>query len=386
MNEGFSRRLGVIARGGRGSDLGGVARRIAVLLGAVLFAGLLGGCASGGATRTAASEPGDPDGADIPDAVPRVEPLSRSGNPASYQVRGKRYFTKQSGSGHVERGLASWYGKKFHGRKTSSGERYDMYAMTAAHKTLPLPSYVQVTNMENGRTAVVRVNDRGPFHGPRVIDLSYSAAKKLGVIQKGTAMVEVRTLDASRPGGDPGPFLATKGTPKGSIGGAPKVAATGGRGQVAVVPRGEPEPTRAPPPDAATVAVKPAEPGLEAVEERALDTALAAVAATTAAQSVAQPPPPAVARGEPRLTAAADATGPGLYLQVGAFGDPSNAERLRERLVATLSEQVRVQRSAAGESALYKVRIGPLGSEGEAKAISAKLVTLGVEEPRRVWN
>jgi rare lipoprotein A len=142
-----------------------------------------------------------PDDTGIADAVPRVEPKAKLGNMDSYVVFGQRYHTKDTGRGHVERGIASWYGKKFHGRKTSSGERYDMHQMTAAHKTLPLPSYVMVTNLDNGRRAIVKVNDRGPFHGNRVIDLSFAAAKKLDVVRKGTARVEVRSIDPRDHGG-----------------------------------------------------------------------------------------------------------------------------------------------------------------------------------------
>lgn len=135
-----------------------------------------------------------PDISKIPDAVPRDEPRSKYGNPASYEVFGKRYYTLASSENYVERGKASWYGTKFHGKRTSSGEPYDMYAMTAAHKTLPLPSYAEVTNLENGRKVVVKINDRGPFHDDRLIDLSYSAATKLGIIGKGTGLVEVRAI------------------------------------------------------------------------------------------------------------------------------------------------------------------------------------------------
>ncbi len=135
-----------------------------------------------------------PDVSHIPNAVPKAEPLSRYGNPAHYEVFGKRYYTMKTSQGYHERGIASWYGTKFHGKRTSSGEPYDMYAMTAAHKTLPLPTYVEVTNVNNGRKVIVKVNDRGPFHGNRIIDLSYSAAKKLDIISKGTGMVEVRAI------------------------------------------------------------------------------------------------------------------------------------------------------------------------------------------------
>ena len=133
----------------------------------------------------------------IPDAVPKAETRSAKGNPAFYTVLGKRYFVLKTAAGYSERGVASWYGPGFHEKSTSNGERYDMYAMTAAHKTLPLPSYVQVTNLQNGRTATVRVNDRGPFKDGRIIDLSYTAASKLGMLRDGTAFVEVRAVSVS---------------------------------------------------------------------------------------------------------------------------------------------------------------------------------------------
>jgi len=133
--------------------------------------------------------------ANIPDAVPRPEPRSAGGNPDSYSVLGRTYKVMSSHQGYVEKGIASWYGTKFHGRTTSNGEIYSMYKMTAAHTRLPLPSYVQVTNLENGKSIIVRVNDRGPFHPNRIIDLSYVAAKKLGIASKGTGLVEVRSID-----------------------------------------------------------------------------------------------------------------------------------------------------------------------------------------------
>jgi rare lipoprotein A len=135
----------------------------------------------------------------VPDVVPHTEPRSRSGNPPFYAVFGKRYYVLSSSVGYVERGVASWYGPGFHKVRTSTGETYDMYGMTAAHKTLPLPAYVSVTNLQNGRSIVVRVNDRGPFVGNRIIDLSYTAASKLDMLRNGTAMVEVRSIDAPTP-------------------------------------------------------------------------------------------------------------------------------------------------------------------------------------------
>ena len=124
----------------------------------------------------------------------RAEPRSARGNPHSYVVFGKRYYVMDSARGYAERGIASWYGPKFHGEMTSSGERYDMYAMTAAHKTLPLPAYVRVTHLGNGKSVVVRVNDRGPFVDGRIIDLSYAAATRLDMVGPGTAPVEVMVV------------------------------------------------------------------------------------------------------------------------------------------------------------------------------------------------
>jgi len=135
----------------------------------------------------------------IPDAVPRVEPRSAHGNPPFYNVLGQRYYVLSTADGYLERGVASWYGPTFHGGNTSSGEPYDMYAMTAAHKTLPLPCYARVTNLRNGRSVVVRINDRGPFVANRLIDLSYRAATKLDMIRDGTTLVEVRALTPAVP-------------------------------------------------------------------------------------------------------------------------------------------------------------------------------------------
>lgn len=136
----------------------------------------------------------------IPNAKPKVEPLSRYGNrfkngSNTYVTNKKRYKVLSSSRGYKVRGMASWYGTKFHGRKTSSGEPYNMYAMTAAHRTLPLPTYARVTNLNNGKHVIVKINDRGPFHKDRVIDLSYVAAYKLGILGKGTTRVEVESID-----------------------------------------------------------------------------------------------------------------------------------------------------------------------------------------------
>lgn len=136
----------------------------------------------------------------VANAVPRAEPKSRGGNKSPYRVLGKTYHVMPSAVGYKKRGTASWYGKKFHGHKTSNGETYDMYAMSAAHKSVPLPTYLRVTNLDNGRHVIVRANDRGPFHGNRLIDLSYAAAYKLDMLKKGTARVEVEAITPGRGG------------------------------------------------------------------------------------------------------------------------------------------------------------------------------------------
>jgi rare lipoprotein A len=133
------------------------------------------------------------------DAIPRREPRSAHGNPPFYKVLGKRYVVLATEDGYLERGVASWYGPTFHGENTSNGEKYNMYGMTAAHKTLPLPCYARVTNLKNGRSIVVRINDRGPFVANRLIDLSYTAASKLDMLKEGTTLVEVRALTVQEP-------------------------------------------------------------------------------------------------------------------------------------------------------------------------------------------
>ena len=168
---------------------------VCLLTGGIL---LLIGCASDPVTQDGPIDfPGQHNPHSIPDAQPHTEPLSRYGNPAYYDVYGKLYYVQKSSKDFRQEGIASWYGKQFHGRRTSSGEPYDMFKMTAAHKTLPLPTYVKVSNQQNGRTVVVRINDRGPFHSKRIIDLSYAAALKLGIVNSGTAAVLIEAIDTT---------------------------------------------------------------------------------------------------------------------------------------------------------------------------------------------
>lgn len=191
--------------------------RRAVAIGTCVAGGLLTGCAtlmdSGPESSSSTVEPrpirdsaptSPPAGlAHLPDPEVRADPKSRYGN-TPYEVFGKRYEVLESATGYDQTGLASWYGEKFHGRTTSSGEIYNMFTLTAAHKTLPIPSYARVTNRENGLTTIVRINDRGPFHPSRIIDLSYASAVKLGFADVGTASVRVESLlpgDVDPPGG-----------------------------------------------------------------------------------------------------------------------------------------------------------------------------------------
>jgi len=191
----------------RGARTGGLYRAVAAitLSGGLALVSVLAGCSTLGRPVTnppGSARPTPPPPANIdsvPDAVPRPEPRSAHGNPPFYDVMGKRYFVLGAATGYVERGVASWYGPTFHGVNTSSGERYDMYAMTAAHKTLPLPTYARVTNLRNGRSITVRINDRGPFVANRLIDLSYTAAAKLDMLREGTTFVEVRALTPGEP-------------------------------------------------------------------------------------------------------------------------------------------------------------------------------------------
>lgn len=237
--------------------------------------------------------PGSVDVSSIPDAVPKVERKSKYGNPPSYVVLGRRYYVMNNSRGYVERGIASWYGKKFHGHRTSNGETYNMYAMTAAHKTLPLPTYVEVTNLKNGKRVIVRVNDRGPFHENRLIDLSYTAAAKLGIIGTGTGWVEVRAIDPVTYARHKAPVKTT---------------------------------------------------------------------APVAYQNF-----------------------PGVYIQVGAFSQRLNAEKLYRKLKA-LSSLVNIYEAVVDGQSLYRVRIGPITEIDQADRLVARLYEYGVTEHHIVIN
>ena len=280
----------------------------------------------------------------IPEVIPRIEPRARSGNPPFYDVFGKRYYVLSSSVGYRERGVASWYGPGFHNVRTSIGEPYDMYGMTAAHKTLPLPAYVRVTNLQNGRSVVVRVNDRGPFVGNRIIDLSYSAAVKLDMLRNGTAMVEVRTIDPSVPP----PVITASATPA---------------------------PAAAPPAATALTIVAPA----------AAAPASSAPAGSARAGSTPAVAPAATAPGAATPTAGSGVTSPAaaataLFVQAGAFSDPANAERLAEKLRGGNYGKVIVRDDQIAGRRMYRVRIGPVPSVAEFDRVVAALERAGIND------
>lgn len=247
---------------------------------------------------------GPPSGSSrIPDlqgeVTPRPEPRSRYGNGPVYEVLGKRYTVMPSSSGYQERGVASWYGKKFHGNLTSNREPYDMYAMTAAHKTLPLPTYARVRNLSNNRSVIVRINDRGPFVHNRIIDLSYAAAIKLDMIKDGTSLVEVTAISFDQPTGD--------------------------------------KPTRASTPASAP----PTRTGMS--------------------------PPP---RSDNRI-----------YVQVGAFGDRSNAERRLGALSLAGIKGAFIHEEHSSGRVLYRVRIGPVTDVARYDVLVEELEGIGITDP-----
>lgn len=305
-------------------------RTIGILLCTSLFAG----CASKQPVEQVFDDaPPDPiDVSKIPNAVPRAEPLSRYGNMSSYVVYGKRYYTMPSSKGYKERGLASWYGTKFHGKRTSSGEPYDLYSMTAAHKSLPLPTYVEVTNLRNNRSIIVKVNDRGPFHPDRIIDLSYTAAAKLDILGYGTGLVEVRAIDTS---------------------GAPDATDW---------------PTWPPP----------------ATQSMTTAQAVKPVLSTTRAEPAAAPAQAAIIPDTPQQTAVAATGDTILYLQVGAFQNQDNALRLQKEIREQVTDEVRIVETATASGIFYKVQVGPLNGTQEADRISRSLKPLGINDSRSI--
>jgi rare lipoprotein A len=331
----------------------------------VILALVAGGCATKSPTTAGTAPDIDPDS--VPDAVPQVEPYSKYGNPPSYQVFGKRYSVLPSSKGYVKTGIASWYGEDFHGKRASNGETYDMYAMTAAHKELPLPTYARVTNLENGRSVVVRITDRGPFVGDRIIDLSWVAAAKLRLATQGTGLVEVRAIDPLDPNPLP-PAELDSGTRFAAV--APPTARPAGvasRADTGKPAGGKPAKGRA-------------EPALTVVAVR--PNSGPATAKPAAAQAVARTPSPAARTATNALASAS----PKVFIQVAAFASRDSADRLRTKVSKDLGRAAHVHASETNGRALHRVRVGPLGSVGEADVLVAKLESLGLNQARVVTD
>ena len=306
-----------------------------------------------------------PDVDAIPEPEVKDEPRSRYGN-RSYAVLGKRYQVLEKAEGYVEEGMASFYGKKFHGRRTSNQEVYDMYAFTAAHKSLPLPSFVRVTNLDNGKSVVVRVNDRGPFHAGRIIDLSYAAAVKLDFVRRGVARVEVRALtpeEAASPGDDrrlgsrpaTPPAAAPNALPADEF---ERWMQAQGIRFASGVPAG----------GAAASAPSPQIPG--GVPAAQADDVAAKVGVEVATAPSATP-------------ATAPPAGGGQLLQVAAFSSAENAERALARLQGAGIAGAQVVAGEAGGRPVWRLRVGPVATDA-VDTVSSQLAALGFEAVRPV--
>ncbi|MDF2398122.1 septal ring lytic transglycosylase RlpA family protein [Pseudomonas sp. 3MA1] len=267
----------------------------------------------------------DVDVSRIPDATPTLHTGPYKANP--YTVLGKTYFPIQESKNYVASGTASWYGTKFHGQNTANGEVYDLYGMSAAHKTLPLPSYVKVTNLDNNRSVILRVNDRGPFYSDRIIDLSYAAAKKLGYAETGTARVKVEGID-------PQQWWAQRGRPAPLMLNEPQVAQ---------------------------------------------NSAPVVTASTGTVEQWTPPPQQHAAAVVPVQVKNTAPAGSGQYLQVGAFANPDAAELLRSKLSSMVSAPVFISSIVRNQQTLHRVRLGPFGTPGEAQQAqnSVRLANLG---------
>lgn len=320
-----------------------------------------------------------------------MEPRARYGNPPFYDVFGKRYYVLSSSVGYWERGVASWYGPGFHKERTSIGEPYDMYGMTAAHKTLPLPTYVRVTNLQNGRSIVVRVNDRGPFVGNRIIDLSYTAAAKLDMLRNGTAMVDVRAIDLSAT--PPPPVVTASTIPALSV--VPAASATPAASAMPAAPTtlaASAAPAASPPPAASpgtapvatALVIEPVATTPPAPAALAAPTSTTAPAAGTTAVAAANVQPAAVPPTAASAAAPAPVTPgftrPTLFIQAGAFSDPSNAERLAQKLSGDNLGKVFVRNDVIAGRRMYRVRIGPVPDVAEFDRVVAALERVGVAD------
>ena len=290
--------------------------------------------------------------ASIPDAEPRIEPLHRFAN-RPYVVFGRQYTPMTERTLYKARGMATWYGTRYHSKQTSSGEVYDMYSMTGAHPTLPIPSYVRVTHVGNGRSAIIRINDRGPFIGDRLIDLSYAAAFRLGYIENGSALVEVEKLIPGVNWPASGATLVA-GATSGAKSGAKSVTRSGATPV--------PQPAAPPVSPAATSATVTSATAGFATAASATVTSATATVVTTPLETVKLP-------AALPLTAEAN----GIFLQLGAFSDRGNAETFLARVGPELGELGRTAHVFVGKG-LFRVHIGPYPDERQARATAEQLL------------
>jgi rare lipoprotein A len=321
------------------------------------MAAVVAGCAGPRLSSIGSDGPGERPVAEllqVPDAQPRVEPIRNGGPNKPYEIAGRRYVPETADVPLYERGLASWYGRKFHGRPTSTGETYDMYAMTAAHPTMPLPSYARVRNPANGREIIVRVNDRGPFHAGRVIDLSYAAAARLDLL-RGVAPVEVERLThddirsgAWLRGGEPSAPVTTTAT-------APTAGAMAAASAVADDRSTDPGPQPVP---GSTASASTGQAHREPAPPVAAELPAGAIAAVSAA-------PAERARNDPVLAQ-------GYWMQFGAFRDRAGAERLREQ-VAQAAEWLTPLLAVFEEQSLHRLQAGPYASREAARTAAERV-------------
>ncbi|MEC8919124.1 MAG: septal ring lytic transglycosylase RlpA family protein [Pseudomonadota bacterium] len=340
-------------------------------LGAMLVLSLLVGCAGGGGSQSGGGRysmdrdayPETPeDVANVPDAVPRVEPRSRSGNRSSYSVRGKTYRVLDDSTGYVAEGRASWYGTKFQGYDTANGETYDMYKMSAAHRSLPLPSYARVTNLDNGRKVIVRVNDRGPFYSDRLIDLSYAAAARLGILKGGTGRVKVEAID---------PVAWARDHDRSNDASA-RVARNDSDSRPVI----EPSRSSSARPSSARATTASNAAGLESNldyesnrdYESSIDPVLQAATADAPAQASSS-----AGRAGPSMPSEMSSTAGQRYVQVAALGSQTGAEALKSRLQGLLSQPVRIDNA----SPLHRVQVGPINDLASLESIRATLRDAG---------
>lgn len=310
-----------------------------------------------------------PDVDAIPEPEVHAEPRARTGN-RDYAVLGKQYRVLDDHAGYVEEGLASYYGNKFHGRRTSSQEVYDMYAFTAAHKTLPLPSFARVTNLDNGSSVVVRVNDRGPFHKDRVIDLSYAAAVKLGYRDRGTARVRVEALSPD----DDAPAAAARVTAMDKLVQAlPEQKPAADSGNRFDMHR-----------DGRTMSADEFDAWMRARQIRvATGKPMPVAAGAMQAPDVAAP---AAVAATPVATAAASTlAAEGITLQVASFSNQRNAEQALSLLRGAAIAQAQLQGADVNGRKVWRLRIGPV-SEAATPELAARIVGLGFGQPQRIRN